>query len=237
MNKIFSTILSAGTLLTLIGFSNSASAQLWYNGDFDAVSGLANELNTAVTDSVVYEDFNVTDPMGWTINSVFSNNLTDVTGITQANWSIRSGVSAGNGGTLVASGTGAGATESSTGRSGFGLNEATIEVSGLNVYLAPGTYWLSVTPIGFGSGRSFVSTTSGTNAIGTPAGNNANSFWTSSTFGSNFSDTAGVMGRPSDFSLGVRGNVGSPVPEPGNIALIIGMGVTATGFATRRRKK
>jgi hypothetical protein len=49
---------------------NTASAQappgsLWYNGDFNGVNGLPNERNTLVSQAAVYDDFNVTAPLGW----------------------------------------------------------------------------------------------------------------------------------------------------------------------------
>ena len=63
------------------------------------------------------------------------------------------------------------------------LDEYTIQVTGLNVNLGPGTYWLNVCPIDSGTGRSFNSTTVGANAIGQPPGNDVNSFFDSTFFG------------------------------------------------------
>ena len=63
----------------------------------------------------------------------------------QAYWEIREGVSQGNNGTLVASGTSA-ALYSPTGRSLVGFFEFTTLVKGINVPLQAGTYWLSVVP-------------------------------------------------------------------------------------------
>ena len=48
---------------------------LWYNGDFNYVNGLANERNTIVSQAAVYDDFNVTAPLGWHVTAVFSDNL------------------------------------------------------------------------------------------------------------------------------------------------------------------
>ncbi|PYV66801.1 MAG: hypothetical protein DMG97_28700, partial [Acidobacteria bacterium] len=140
---------------------------LWYNGDFDNVDGLTNEENTFATGfSHIYDDFNVTDSPGWDVTSVFSDNLAS-TNITSATWEIRQGVSAGNGGTLIASGMTVTPVVTPTGRSGFGFTEFMVEVTGLSVHLAPGTYWLNVTPVdNLDGGRSFDSTTSGANCIG-----------------------------------------------------------------------
>src|SRR5262249_13614360 len=127
------------------GNPNGPSGPLWYNGDFNGVNGLANELNTSLGDgqfASVYDDFNVTGG-GWHITSVFSDNLAN-TNITGATWEIRQGISEGNGGTLIASGTTVTPVVTPTGRSGFGFTEFMVEVNGLSVDLAPGTYWLNV---------------------------------------------------------------------------------------------
>src|SRR6266478_3981727 len=186
---------------------------LWYNGDFNGVNGLANEENTAIGSgefASVYDDFNVTDG-GWTLTAVFSDNLISTT-VTGATWEIRQGISEGNGGTLIASGMTMTPVVTDTGRGGFGFQEFMVEVTGLNVSLAEGTYWLNVTPIGDLSGRSFDSTTSGANCVGTPCGNNQNAFFNSNFFGANFTSTSNE-GQPTDFSMGVNGTTGCP-PTP-----------------------
>ena len=102
------------------------SGTLWYNGDFNNINGLANEVNTTVTDAHVYDNF-VVPAGGFDITSVFSDDLIS-TNVTGATWEIRTGVSAGNGGTLVASGSTATPTVTATGRSGFGFTEYQVEV-------------------------------------------------------------------------------------------------------------
>src|SRR5206468_11918145 len=128
--------------------------------------------------------------------------------VTGATWEIRQGVSEGNGGTLIGSGMTMTPVVAPTGRSGFGFTEYMVEVIGLNVNLPPGTYWLNVTPIGDLTGRSFDSTTSGANCVGTPCGNNMNAFWNSNFFGANFTSTSNA-GQPTDFSMGVIGSIGT----------------------------
>jgi hypothetical protein len=188
---------------------------LWYNGDFDGVDGLTNEQDTfAPGYSHVYDDFNVNDPGGWDVASVFSDDLAN-TNITSATWEIRQGVSAGNPGTLVASGVTLTPVITPTGRSGFGFTEFMVEVTGLSVHLDPGTYWLNVTPVdNLDGGRSFDSTTSGANCIGTPCGDNANSFWDSDLFGVFFVPTSDAGAQFHDFSMGVNGTVGGGCPSP-----------------------
>lgn len=221
----------------LLGGNVGARADqvLWYNGDFDNINGLSNEQNTSISQANVYDDFIIAGTT-WDIHTVWSNNLMDFAA-TSAYWEIRSGVSAGNGGTLIASGTDA-ATETATGRSGFGDSEYTISVTGLNVVLGPGTYWLTVSPIDDGSGRSFVSTTSGANAIGNPPGNDDNSYFNSSFYGTNFAPAAGNVGlATADFSMGVAGTYGSAVPEPSAVVLLAsGVGLISLARFRRGRR-
>jgi hypothetical protein len=185
---------------------------LWYNGDFNGEAtgnGLANEEDTSLGSGEyarVYDDFNVTDPNGWDIGSVFSNNLEN-TNVTAASFEIRQGVSSGNGGTLIASGTTVTPEVTATGRSGFGFTEFMVQINDLNIHLAPGTYWLNVTPIGDLTGRSFNSTTAGANCVGTPCGDDDNAFWDSNFFGVSFVPTQPQCAPPNeciDFSMGVN---------------------------------
>lgn len=189
-----------------------AGNALWYNGDFNGEAtgnGLANEQDTSLGSGEyarVYDDFNVTDPNGWDIGSVFSNNLEN-TNVTAATFEIRSGVSAGNGGTIVASGMTVTPEVTATGRSGFGFTEFMIQISDLNIHLAPGTYWLNVTPVGDLTGRSFNSTTAGANCVGTPCGDDDNAFWDSNFFAVSFVPTQPQCAPPNeciDFSMGVN---------------------------------
>ncbi len=224
--------LTAAFVLNTTAVAQAPPGSLWYNGDFDNVNGLANGENTGFT-AAVYDDFNVTGP-GWNVNAVFTNNLlSTAAGITTANWEIRTGVSEGNPGVLLFSGLNAPVTVTPTGRSGFGLTEYTVEVTGLSVVLPLGTYWLSVQPIGNGSQVSYNSSTVGVNCVGTPCGNNDNAFFNSTTFGYNFHTTTDPAFGPGniDFSDGVIGTV---IPEPTTMALLT-CGVGALLIAVRRR--
>jgi hypothetical protein len=220
-------------VLNTTAIAQAPPGSLWYNGDWDFVNGLANERNTLVTQAAVYDDFNVTAPLGWNVTAVFSDNLS-YTVITAADWEIRTGVSEGNAGTLVASGTTNSPIVTPTGRGGE-IREYMVEATGLNLFLpmlpAGQHYWLNVTPVGNGTGRSYISTTSGTHCVGTPCGNDMNAFFNSTYFGTDFTSTANE-GQPYDYSMGVIGNV---VPEPTTVALL-SCGAGALLIALRRRR-
>jgi hypothetical protein len=137
--------------------------------------------------------------------------------VTGADFEIRSG---GPFGTLIASGSTQAPIVTSTGRSGFGLPEFMIEINGLHVPLAPGTYWINAEPIGNGTGRSLNTTTSGANCVGTPCGNGMSFLIPEDTFTS------------TNFSMGVTG---APIPEPETWALL-GAGLSALLAAARWRR-
>ena len=228
MRNLSALFVTAAFVLNTTAIAQAPPGSLWYNGDFNGVNGVANERNTLVTQAAVYDDFNVTAPLGWNVTAVFSDNLLN-TIVTGADWEIRTGVSEGNGGTLIASGTTNSPVVTPTGRSGFGYTEYMVEVTGLNVFLptlpSGQHYWLNVTPVGNGTGRSFNSTTSGANCVGSPCGNDMNAFF-------NSNGLAYFTPLPYDFSDGVIGTV---VPEPATVALLT-CGLGALLIALRRRR-
>jgi hypothetical protein len=125
------------------------------------------------------------------------------------------------------------------------LPEYTIQVTGLNVALGSGTYWLSVSPMDSGVGQSFESGTIGANSVGTPAGNDGNAFFNTS--GSlqtvppgNYTPTNLIAGSPTDFSEGLTG-VETPVtaetPEPASMTLLAIGACGMAGYAWRRRRQ
>ena len=66
---------TAALVLNTTAIAQAPPGSLWYNGDFNDVNGLANERNTIVSQAAVYDDFNVTAPLGWHVTAVFSDNL------------------------------------------------------------------------------------------------------------------------------------------------------------------
>jgi PEP-CTERM motif len=232
---LLALFVTTALVLNTTAIAQAPPGSLWYNGDWNHVNELANERNTLVSQAAVYDDFNVTATL-WNVTAVFSDNVISANApITGADWEIRTGISEGNAGTLIASGTTNSPIVTLTGRSGMGFNEYMVEVTGLNVFLpmlpAGQHYWLNVTPVGPGFGRSFNTDTSGANCVGTPCGNDQNAFFNSTFFDANFTSTAN-QGQPTDFSMGVIGNT---VPEPATVALLTcGLGLLL--IALRRRR-
>ena len=204
---------------------------LWSNGDpGDNFGATVNEQATNGGPFNAYDNFTVTDPGGWTIDRAWSVDAVKITGITQAEWEIRAGMSPGNGGTIVASGIAA-ATQTALGvvATSLGYAEYTIQVTGLSVSLGPGTYWLSVSPLvgadptnQFGGVyESYNIGTNGANAVGTPTGAMPDALFNTPT--NSFQRTF------TGLAMGVAGSVGA-VPEPGSLALL---GLGAFGLILR----
>jgi len=201
---------------------------LFYGGDFNAddsnANGLASETDVIVNGSpygaAVYSAFQVPAGQTWNVTGLLSNTLSTIGGVDPATayWEIRSGVSAGNGGTLVCSGTG---TDSyiATGRNGFGLNEYTVKVylSGCPALTSGTIYWEAVVPNCTGSNgncpsaryfNSDVEDKPATHQLGFQPKQAA--VWTSGFFGATFEATAGTSGACAGtgcdrFSNGVLG--------------------------------
>ncbi|HEY2013851.1 MAG TPA: hypothetical protein VGH38_10145 [Bryobacteraceae bacterium] len=227
MGKLLPEVVGA-VLIAMAWRVAGASPVLWYNGDHPQNLGeTANEQADNLGLVTVYDDFTVTSPEGWDVDRVWSNDAVGPIVITQAAWSIRSGVSAGNGGQIVASGIGS-ATKTPTGgfNTGSQYPEYTIEVSGLNVHLPPGTFWLSVAPeVGQDNGgvlRSYASITAGSGAVGEYLP--GDSFWDAPAFGYSFAQFT------YDYSMGVGGTA---LPEPGAFPLL----ALASFFPRRRTRR
>jgi hypothetical protein len=205
-------LLIAFALPFVVSLAPSASAQpppgtLWYNGDFNGTDSQLNQIGFGSGDqgcggpmSQIYDDLIVPSPFGWNVTEVFSDNVVDYycfdnPSVIGAVWEIRQGVSAGNPGVLIAQGFTVTPAVTATGRS----HEYRVEVQGLNVFLSPGTYHLNVTPIGNGRGGASNSITTGTDCVGTPCGNNGNSF-------QNPPNVAFWQPANGDFAMGVVGN-------------------------------
>jgi hypothetical protein len=227
--------------LTLAAFcagvvSAHADTTLWYNGDYFGVGGTlsgggaADEISSNQGYDRAYDDFS-TSGLTWDVTSIWCNCAMRITGVTQASWEIRSGMAPGYGGTIVASGLSA-ATQTPTGRYINLQPEYAISVSGLNLYLAPGTYWLNVAPlVGNDPGTggyldSYASYTTGANAVDPAPGSNANGLldWTDS--------YSPFMSVGYGISMGVAGTV---VPEPSGAWLVLA-GIGFWAYVRRYRE-
>ncbi len=176
---------------------------LFYEGDFDPNNPNANALLSGKTGSgngQVYAEFNVPHGKTWTVTGAFVNDLSTAKRLNPVAtpWSISSGVSIGNPGTTVCSGTDK-ATFTPTGRSGFGYREYTVQIKKFQqpCQLTAGQYWLMIQPQDIHANSFFYETdvedTPPRHHFG-PKGTPADSFWTSKTFNAYYQDTWGTNG-------------------------------------------
>jgi uncharacterized protein (TIGR03437 family) len=188
----------------------------WYNGD--CRSGIPGQSNWYFSDQMfsrTFDNFDVPSG-GWTVASVFSLNAMSGSTVTEAAWEIRSGVSRGNGGTVVASGRSP-ATQTLLFTWPDGERIYRIEVDGLAAQLAPGSYWLNVSPVitewspAMATSPSYVCATTGTGAAGTPPGNDGNAYYYSTAANVFFQAVrnTGDVGSSGDFSQGILTSTGS----------------------------
>ena len=219
------------------GFLNglTGGSVYWYNGDPDAYAASSDEagifpngIGGGDGPTAVWDDFTV-GSLGATITGVFSldvfvTNNGSILEPYEDSWQILNGPP--TSGTIVAQGTGtSGVSTTDTGQqltAGPATGEVYLtEVTGLNVNLAPGTYWLSVVPYSDG-GQFYIPTTSGVNGFGSPQAQDGSSYFECNACGlptqpaSNFASDPADGGNV-DFSLGVE--VAASTPEPSTVLL------------------
>ncbi len=217
---------------------------LWYNGDLitnpNLYVGYQNQItpdpNTPTIIARTYAYFYV-PAGGWTINSLYSNNLFDNQNgnlvITGASWEIWAATPPASGGNATYSGTSSFFGDpAATGRSIYGYPEFTVAVTGLNFPLGEGGYWLSVTPIN-SNASAFIagSPTTGYNTDAVPT--YVNAFYAENSYCS-YSNSDGsltfetVFNDNLAFSMGIEGTDPSAVPLPSSV-LLLGFGLLAMG--------
>jgi len=220
----------------LLSLSGAKAQLLWYNGDAGTGGSADNIFATASTDytGIVYQDFTVTDAGGWQVTGVSGTFLLP-NPVTTANWVILSGVSEGNGGNLVASGTASPLTLNElAGPNSKGNTLYQASVTGLNFDLAAGTYWLGLQPISSGFG--YIVNTTGQNAIGASTGA---AYYTETGLGGipiagPFTSTAAIKSDLANFSMGISGTVSVPEPSSSKL-LLIALGSLAVSVYLRKR--
>jgi len=224
--SLFAVLFLAATLAN----AQCGGPCLFYAGDLDLndpnQNGLANENDAIVNGNpygaATYQNFTLSSDAA--VASLFSNNLSMLNPAT-AYWEIRTGVSEGNGGTLIASGTAVDVV-TATGRADFGYTEYRNQVW-VNLNLQGGTeYWMAVVPQDPNdANRSFNSNTDGLHSVGTQT--SGQQFFNSAFFGANFTN-ANNEGVFNAFSQGVIAT-----PEPSSL-IMLGSGLFAAAGAIRR---
>jgi hypothetical protein len=147
------TFQAFAVLLALCAATHSAHGEvLWYGGDLSGIGFINNTHTTPEYGSSVLDDFVVSSPSGWRVTGLFSNNIADPTNLPVASavWSVRTDVTSGNAGVIVAAGVSP-ATIAFTGRTvsgsgGIAWTEYSVSVD-VSLDLDPGTYYMNVSPI------------------------------------------------------------------------------------------
>ncbi len=202
--------------LCFLAAKASADEILWYGGDADFVTAILSGYGFG-HDSNLYDDFQV-GAGGIVVTHLFGNFTVidpDPFTVGDVQYEIRSGMSAGNGGSLLAQGI-IGATQIDRGRwNEHNLYEITTDL--LNILLSPGTYWMSIAPVS--TQPTYVVSTGGGTGSGAPLGN-GNAFWNAPWDNRNFASVQDVLGdwRIWDFSYGV---IGTPIPAPAAILVLL----------------
>ena len=187
--------------------SYCAPVCLFYGGDTNPSSpddnGFANENTLLVGNTTVWGAFTIPSGQLWWVEGLFINTIADgYDGLdpSTSSWTIATGVSEGNAGTVLASGTStaAGTSFVPTGRLPFGFTEYTLKVKIPQQIIGPGTYWVNITPQCTDSGNGdcdisqyFWDDTFGLNRYGPlePAGSG---YFNSSYFGYDYSNLCEV---------------------------------------------
>jgi|GEM_PF-2168184 len=238
---------TAGALLGVSVGASTARAD-WYGGDpaaFMAVPLAAFHWATGAPtpgyQAFAYDNFVWTNAGGGmvsTLGGYYSSFAgVPITGVTVASWEIRTGMSPGVAGTLVASGIGAPVISSTS----FMVGQVPgnppdhpimrVELDVTDFALAPGIYWLAVSigDAGANSGG-FVVGTTGANSIGTGINDGQSIYFQGDNVSPNlwnYADVAATFGPQTDLAYFI-----TEIPTPG-AAAVLALG----GLVAMRRRR
>jgi len=238
---------TAGALLGVSVGASTARAD-WYGGDpaaFMAVPLAAFHWATGAPtpgyQAFAYDNFVWTNAGGGmvsTLGGYYSSFAgVPITGVTVASWEIRTGMSPGVAGTLVASGIGAPVISSTS----FMVGQVPgnppdhpimrVELDVTDFALAPGNYWLAVSigDAGVNSGG-FVVGTTGANSIGTGINDGQSIYFQGDNVSPNlwnYADVAATFGPQTDLAYFI-----TEIPTPG-AAAVLALG----GLVAMRRRR
>jgi len=245
----FAPFLARAAVITAgLSLAASPAGADWYGGDPAAHMATplaafhwATNAPTPGYQAFAYDNFVWTNAGGGmvsTLGGYYSSFAgVPITGVTVAGWQIRSGMSPGVGGTLVASGIGAPVTSSTPFMVGQVPGDppnhpiVRVDLDVPDFALAPGNYWLAVSIGDAGAnGGGFVAGTTGANSIGTGINDGQSIYFQGDNVSPNiwnYADVATTFGPQTDLAYFI-----TEVPTPG-AAAVLGLGALV---ATRRRR-
>ena len=235
-NSLTRAALCVATCLT----ATLAQAGVLYRaGDYSGNYSAGGEMPDGSIYTRWYKDFTVGGSEPWTVTALgnlgaFQNDA--ITGRT-AHWEIRQGIGPNNPGTLVASGNGdiTGLDLiTQTGNGGLYDYEVVLDTA-LN--LAPGSYWVAVSPYFSATAgpRVFQALTWGVNGVGGPAVDGISYITDYHAFVPSLNGAFTRLSNSAEAAITVYGTVPTAVPEPGALALA-GLGLGWVVLLRRRVK-
>ncbi|HEV7300747.1 MAG TPA: hypothetical protein VGN72_15380 [Tepidisphaeraceae bacterium] len=223
MRSAWKWMLGGGIVAWTMATSHVSAAVLFYGGDVSKATFQGHAPNYESPANYFdrnYNAFTVPASQTWTVQGLFANIVVQdgesVGAITQGRFDIRQGMSAGNGGTVIASGT----TSASAAFTGemviFDLYPVASLTASLPAALTlpAGDYWVAFTPFSQTQNRLLLASTERANSIGTSTGPSLRN--------SNFFDLNYDAGAAFAQSIGLNG---TSVPEPATLTFIGGTAV------------
>lgn len=208
----------------------------WYAGDPGATTAVPLAAFAWTTNApspgyvaFAFDNFTWTNAGGGLVSTIGGHFISagngPITGTIFAQWEIRSGMSAGNGGTLVASGSGVPISTQTAFTSVMASSPVAdpvlrVELDVADFALAPGNYWLgfSIGDAGSPNGTGFAAETFGASGIGGPL-NDGNAFYFQGDGINppawNYVDVTSNWGTPMDMAYFI-----TEIPTPTSAALL-----------------